>query len=227
MLDLKKVENGIFKQRSGLKEHMKGFVIPHYEQNDKAHGVEHMRYVARRALQFTFQYNFEHSEEVGFEVLDPSIAYAAALYHDIAHHIDRKNHEWVSAEMFWNNPDMAVIFDEDERILIKEAIEDHRSSLKDSPRSIYGRILSSADRTTDLATCVRRTSFYMDKHYAYLGNEERIRQSFSYLKEKYGEAGKAKTYFDDQEFYEMREALRKLLENYYVFKNYYIAVCRR
>ena len=225
MLDLKKVENGIFKQRPGLKEHMKGFVIPHYEQNDKAHGVEHMRYVARRALQFTFQYNFEHSEEDGFTPLDPSIAYVSALYHDIGHHIDRKNHEIVSAEMFYNDLDMAYIFDEDERILVKEAIEDHRSSLKDNPRSIYGRILSSADRTTDLATCVRRTSFYMDKHYAYLGSEERIRQSFQYLTEKYGQGGKAKTYFDDKEFIKMRDSLRKLLENYSVFKNYYITVC--
>ena len=199
MLDLKKVEYSIFRQKEGLKERLKSFILPNYELNDKAHSSAHMWYVARRSLEFTLQYNFEHSEDEGFEPLDPSISFVAALYHDVAHHIDRKNHELLSAEVFWNDPDMADIFDEDERILIKEAIEDHRSSLEGSPRSIYGRILSSADRTTDLATCVRRTSFYMDRHYAHLNEEERIRQSFRYLSAKYGEGGKAKTYFDDKE----------------------------
>ena len=47
--------------------------------------------------------------------------FAIATFHDIAHHIDKKNHEKLSADIFYNNEKMKEFFSESERILIKEA----------------------------------------------------------------------------------------------------------
>ncbi len=41
---------------------------------------------------------------------------------------------------------MKDFFDDEQRIIIKEAIEDYRATLEYEPRSDYGKIISSADR---------------------------------------------------------------------------------
>ena len=41
---------------------------------------------------------------------------------------------------------MSEFFSDEQRDTIKEAIEDHSSSLEDMPRSKYGELVSSADR---------------------------------------------------------------------------------
>ena len=43
---------------------------------------------------------------------------------------------------------------------LKEAIEDHRVSLEYEPRSDYGKIISSADRTTSIDSVLQRTHSY-------------------------------------------------------------------
>ena len=74
------------------------------------------------------------------------MVYTIASYHDIGHHIDSKTHEIISADIMSKDNNLANFFTPEELITIKEAIEDHRASAKDDPRSIYGRIVSSADR---------------------------------------------------------------------------------
>ena len=68
------------------------------------------------------------------------MVYVIAAFHDIAVHIDRKNHEILSADIFYNDDNMKKFFNSEERLIIKEAIEDNRASLKGEPRSIYGRV---------------------------------------------------------------------------------------
>ena len=49
--------------------------------------------------------------------------------------------------MFIKDKNMKKWFNSNERNVIKEAIEDHRASSNHEPRSIYGMIVSTADRT--------------------------------------------------------------------------------
>ena len=91
------------------------------------------------------------------------MVYRIAAYHDIGHHIDSKTHEMVSADIMSKDENLKNFFFDEERQIIKEAIEDHRASAKDEPRSIYGRIVSSADRNNTVEACLRRTYTYGKK----------------------------------------------------------------
>ena len=82
------------------------------------------------------------------------ILYTAVAYHDI---IDRENHEKVSAKIMVEDKNLNRFFNTTELQLIKEAIEDHRSSKTGEPKNIYGKILASADKTVTIEIFFRRT----------------------------------------------------------------------
>ena len=93
-----------------------------------------------------------------------NLVYVIAAYHDIGHHIDAKNHEKVSAEIMSEDKKLEKFFSVEELKIIKEAIEDHRASSKTDPRSIYGKIVSSADRNNTVEQCLERTYSYGKEH---------------------------------------------------------------
>ena len=197
-----------------LENHIKSDVLPQYEKNDSGHSSEHIDYVLKRCFKFAKQ----------FENIDLNILFAIAVFHDIAHHIDKKNHEKLSAEIFYNNEKMKEFFSENERILIKEAIEDHRASSGFSPRSDYGKIISSADRSTDIADFLRRTHAYTLKHFPGCTKEEMLKRAYEHTEQKYGKEGYAKHYVKDEEYEAFREAINLLLEDPKKFQDKYYNV---
>lgn len=80
--------------------------------------------------------------------LDSNIMYTIAACHDLGKYEDHKIHEKIAAQRFITDENMKKFFNDNQRLIIKEAIEDHRSSKEDEPRSIYGKLISSADRNT-------------------------------------------------------------------------------
>ena len=67
----------------------------------------------------------------------------------------------------------------EEKITAREAIEDHRASNKNLPRSIYGRIVLTADRNDNLQNFfVRRINFCLEHHPEY-SKEQVIREIFA------------------------------------------------
>ena len=189
-------------------------VIPEYEQNDPAHGVEHARYVVKRAILF------------GKEVkADINLCFLAAAWHDSMHHVDRKNHEMLSATAFYNDEFLRKKLTLWDMKLVREAIEDHRSSLKGEPRSIYGRILSTADRTTDYKMAIKRTDKFLKRHNPEMTLEERIKTSYEYIKGKYGKDGHAKVYFKDTEFEQMKEKLIEVVQNEEKYRKTFLKLC--
>ena len=120
-----------------LQAYIENNIFPEYEKNEKGHGIDHIKYVIERS----FQLVKENSSDV-----NPNMVYTIASYHDIGHHIDSKTHEIISADIMSKDKNLSRFFTKNELVTIKEAIEDHRASAKDDPRSIYGRIVSSADR---------------------------------------------------------------------------------
>lgn len=186
-----------------IQSYIQANVLPKYKQNDKGHGMEHIDYVTKRSLAFAEQ----------FEDIDVNIVYTVASYHDIAHSIDPKNHEKLSAEMFFGNEEMKQFFTEAERILIKEAIEDHRASLDAAPRSIYGEIISSADRSTDVEDFLRRTHAYTLKHFPKYTEQEVINRAYDHAVKKYGQKGYAKHYVKDAEYDKFREHINFLISD--------------
>ena len=180
-------------------------LIPQYEQNDQAHGMQHVRYVAKRAMLF--------GSQVGVDI---QLCFIAAAYHDCRHHVDRKRHEELSAQFFFEDDFMK------RHLTVEEAIEDHRSSLKGEPRSILGKIISSADRTTDTLTAIARTDKYLAKHFPQDTLEQRIARSYNYIDEKYGPRGYARTYFQDQQFEDMKKELCEILKDKELYRTTYM-----
>ena len=139
---------------SKLVKYIKKNILPEYSKNDSGHRIEHINYVIDRCMKFAKQ----------FKNIDLDMLYTMAAFHDVAHHIDKKNHETLSAQIFYENNDMKQFFTEEQRIIIKEGIEDHRASSDKVPRSDYGKIISSADRSTSVEDFLRRTHAYTLMH---------------------------------------------------------------
>ncbi len=184
-------------------------VFPQYSKNEEGHGINHIKTVIERSLKFAKDYN-----------VDINMVYTIATYHDLGHYIDRKKHEIISAELFMKDENMKRFFTDEQRNIIKEAIEDHRASSDHKPRSIYGMIVSTADRTIiDIDTTIKRTYSYGKRNYEGITEEEQIERVYSHLKEKYGENGYAKIYLKDEEFEKALQKLRQALSDKQSFIN--------
>ena len=186
-----------------LVEYIKNEIFPLYDRNEFAHGINHIKTVIRRSLELADSYD-----------VDFNIVYTVAAYHDLGHFIDRKRHEIISAEMFMEDENVKRWFADEQRMVIKEAIEDHRASCNHVPRTIYGKIVSTADRTiVDIDNTIKRSYTYGKKNYIGLSEEEQFDKVYEHLVEKYGERGYAKVYLKDKEFDEAVGKLRQALEN--------------
>lgn len=189
-------------------------VLPQYDKNDKGHGLSHIKYVIERCFKLLKQ----------FSNINKDMIYAIAAFHDIAHHIDKDNHEFLSAEIFYENEKMQEFFTDEQRIIIKEAIEDHRASLEYVPRSDYGKIISTADRNVDVATSLKRTHAYTIKNFKNLDTNKIIERAYKHIKEKFGNNGYAKIYCKDEEFDKFKEEIKELLEDKEKFISTYLEV---
>ncbi len=189
-------------------------IFPEYSKNDDGHNLEHIKYVIHRCIKFAEQ----------FDNIDLNILYTIAAFHDIAHHIDKSNHEILSAKIFYENEDMKQFFTQEERIIIKEGIEDHRASSENIPRSDYGKIISSADRSTDVDEFLKRTHAYTLKHQPECTVKEMIKRAYNHTKDKYGESGYAKSYVIDEEYNNFKNQINELISDKEKFKQLYIKV---
>lgn len=194
-----------------LENYIKNEILPQYDKNDSGHSFRHIDYVMKRCFKFAEQ----------FDNIDYNLIFAIAAFHDIAHHIDKANHEKLSAESFYNNEKMKEFFTESERIIIKEAIEDHRASSDSSPRSNYGKIISSADRSTDIDDFLRRTHAYTLKYFPDCTKEEMLKRAYNHTEQKYGKEGYAKHYVKDEEYEKFREDISSLLSDKENFRRKY------
>ena len=181
-------------------------VFPIYDLNGESHNLNHIKYVLNRAFEISKPYETE---------LDYNILYTAVAYHDIGDHIDRKNHEKVSAKWMYEDKELEKYFNIDEREIIKEAIEDHRSSSKSIPRSLYGKILASADKNVEVDVYFKRAYGYGLEHYPELDQLEQIERVYAHAIEKFGKNGYAvsKYYVEDTKYAEYLEKLQELIEN--------------
>ena len=196
--------------RKELKKYIEKNIFKEYKKNESGHGIEHIKYVIQRSLEFSKK----------LENINKEMVYVIAAYHDIGHHIDKDNHEKVSAEILKNDKKIQIFFTQEQINIMKEAIEDHRASNKTEPRSIYGKIVSSADRNTSVKETLKRAYSYNKKHYANLKEEEIIEESYKHLKNKYGKNGyaKEKMYFEDKDYNKYLKEMDEITSDIKIFK---------
>ena len=187
-----------------LKEYIESNVFPEYNKNEQVHGITHINDVIDRSFELIKENELN---------LNLDMVYTIAAYHDIGHHIDSKIHEKISADIMSKDKGLFKFFSKDELNTIKEAIEDHRASSKNEPRSIYGKIVSSADRSNSLEECLERTYTYGKKLNPKATDEELFENAYKSLVNKFGENGYAKFYFKDAKYETFLKNIRKLLSD--------------
>lgn len=188
-------------------------IFPKYVAKS-GHSLEHIKYVIRRSLKFAEQVPEANKD----------ICYTVAAYHDIGRLLDDDYHEKISGAFVRIDEKLKEFFTDEEIETIAEAVEDHRASSKREPRSIYGKIVSSADRNTSADEMVTRTveaQSYWDPDASL---DEIIEKSRQHIIDKYGKNGYAlkKMYFKDPEFKKCCEELAKISESFEGFKAKYL-----
>lgn len=188
---------------ANLKKYIEENIFPVYEKNEKAHGIEHIKYVIERSFKF--------AKEI--PNADLNIVYTVAAFHDIGHHIDPKKHEIISAKMMYDDENLKDYFNEQERLMIKEAIEDHRASANHEPRSVYGKIVSTADRNNSVKSCLKRSYCYNKKLHPEYSDDQIFLDCHFHLQDKFGEKGYAKFFFKDESYETFLSEIRELLQD--------------
>lgn len=203
---LGKVQTEKFNLDKKLVRHIQKNVFPVYEKNDKGHGLKHIRQVISRS--------FELAKENKLDV-DMNMVYTIAAYHDIGRNSerDKDNHEELSAEMMREDEKLKEFFSEDKLKLIEDAIVDHRASLEYEARSVYGKIVSSADREIYVDNILYRSYFFQKNKHPESDKLGVIENSYKKLSSKYGKGGYAKMYFVDKKYEAFTTEIQALLEN--------------
>ncbi|MBP3630003.1 MAG: NUDIX hydrolase [Clostridia bacterium] len=198
-----------------LKKYITENVFPQYEINDKAHGIVHIKEVIRRsfALNETFKLGLDHN-----------LIYAIASYHDLGKHEDHKNHHLIAGQRFICDENLKRFFTDTDRAIGKEAIEDHRSSKEDDPRSIYGELISSADRNTTIDMVFIRSFFVAKERMPEMQIEEYLDYTIERLAKKYSEENPENMFFEDTAYLVFLKDMRELLSRPEEFKERYCKV---
>jgi len=178
-------------------------IFPLYNKNEAGHQINHIKLVINKSLEYASKYD-----------VDINMVYTIAAYHDLGHHIDKNIHEIVSAEIFIKDENIKQWFTDEQRVIIKEAIEDHRASNKNKPRSLYGLIVSAADRSfIDIEDSIKRTYLYGLRNFPDFTEVEQIERIYKHLNEKFGQNGYVESYIEDKELEEKRQQLIKELSD--------------
>ena len=201
---------------SELKDYIEKTIFSSYSKNDLGHDLEHIKYVIDRSLKFA-----STTQNINYDMV-----YTIAAYHDIGHYIDAKNHEKVSANMLLKDDNLKNYFSKEEIKTMAEAVYDHRASLENGPRSIYGKIVSSADRNTVLEVPLKRTYAYRKEHFPDATLDEIIEESRQHLINKFGKKGYAneKMYFEDLNYKKFLEDISSLVEDKDKFREKFMEV---
>ena len=201
--------------RQDLKDYIAEHIFPEYEKNDGGHNIAHILEVIRRsfALNDTFKLG-----------LDDNMIYAIASCHDWGKYEDHSVHHLIAARNFMNDEGMDNFFNPKEKQIIKEAIEDHRSSKEDTPRSVYGKLISSADRNTRIDIVFIRSFFVAHERMPETIIEEYLDYTIKRLSKKYSEENPENMFYEDETYKVFLSDMRELLKKEVEFKNRYCEV---
>ncbi|WP_294634714.1 HD domain-containing protein [uncultured Bacteroides sp.] len=183
-------------------------IIPRYELFDKAHNLSHVRTVIEESLSLATKYN-----------VNESMAYTIAAYHDTGLCRDRATHHLISGTILKQDETLRQWFSEEEIDTMKEAVEDHRASADHEPRSIYGKIVTEADRVIDPVVTLRRTVQYGLKQKPEAGEEWHYQRFHQHLMEKYAPGGYLKLWFPESENAKRLKELQKIIADEKQLKN--------
>lgn len=166
-----------------LRIYLDYYILPIYDQFDKAHDRNHALIVADFAVKLAKKLK-----------LDPDIAYASALLHDIGLKVNRETHHIESGKFVIDSNFLNLLFNYDEIEIIRHAVEDHRASSGQIPRNIYGKIIADSDRSdlVDLEGFITRSWKYREKMQSSHTDDEIFEDLYAHALTKLGKSGTIK-----------------------------------
>jgi uncharacterized protein len=187
--------------KKALKSYLNQHIIPLYQSFDQAHQMNHVQTVIKNSLEIAKDYDVK-----------PDMVYVIACYHDIGMQFGRNDHHLTGGLFLFEDETLKSYFTMEERTMMKEAVEDHRASRKEAPRSIYGKIIAEADRDIDPDIVILRTVLFGLKHYPDLNEEDHFLRAYQHIVEKYGPNGYLKLWLDTKKNSDGLLKIHRLLE---------------
>lgn len=195
----------VVKKPTGVKKEIENYIekeiLPQYEKLS-GHTTTHINQVIAKSLAI--------AEDI--PEINRNMAYVIAAYHDLGRLVDDETHNIESGKMMAKDAKLREFFSEAEIKTMIEAVEDHRASLKYDPRSVYGKIVGSADRDMDVNIMLERSYDYTRLLNPDMTDDEVIEDARVHLREKFapGGYGTKKDYFPSAEMLECYEEIGRI-----------------
>ena len=195
-----------------LREYIENEILPRYSAFDKGHQRDHAESVIEESMVL--------AQEHG---ADKEMAYVIAAFHDLGLEKGRELHHIYSGEILMADPILPQFFNKEQLMLMRDAVEDHRASSKNAPRSIYGAIVAEADRHIDPETILRRTMQFGLKQNPEADFEWHFERAYQHMLEKYAEGGYMRLWLNSKRNVEGLNALRVIINDKEVLRE----ICKR
>lgn len=187
---------------TALQQYVAQHILPLHDHYDEAHQRSHIETVISNSMALAQHYD-----------VNPDMVYAIAAYHDTGICEGRERHHLVSGRIVRNDVQLQQWFNAEQIETMAQAVEDHRASSQQEPRSIYGMIVAEADRDIDSEKIVLRTLQYGWNHYPDLGKEAQWQRMVDHLEEKYSENGYLRLWLPESPNAQRLEELRQLIKD--------------
>ena len=185
-----------------LERYIEQAILPQYDAFDGGHRRDHAQMVIDESLKLAREHG-----------ADEQMAYVIAAYHDLGLRYDRENHHIHSGKILMADEKLRQWFTEEQLLIMRDAVEDHRASSKNPPRTISGAIVAEADRQIDPITVVHRTMAYSAKMYPNGDFEQLYQRSKEHLLEKYAEGGYMRLWLNSERNVRSLEILRSIIHD--------------
>ena len=186
--------------REEIKAYIESEILSRYDGFDAAHRRDHADVVVSRSV--------ELAQRLGADV---EMAYVIAAYHDTGLAVGREVHHTESKRILLADSELRRWFSEEDIATMGDAVEDHRASSKQPPRTIYGRIVAEADRLIVPHSIIRRTVQFTLTHHPDLDMEQGYERLLEHMREKYDYGGYLKLWIEESENAKRLEELRKII----------------
>ena len=185
-----------------LKQYIEQTILPQYDAFDGGHRRDHAQMVIDESLNLAREHG-----------ADEQMAYVIAAYHDLGLRIDREKHHIHSGEILIKDEHLRQWFTDAQIGIMRDAVEDHRASSKNPPRTIYGAIVAEADRQIDPTLVIHRTMAYSAKLFPNGDFETLYQRSKDHLLEKYAEGGYMHLWLNSERNVRSLEQLRAIIRD--------------
>lgn len=191
-------------------EYIEREILPRYDGFDAAHRRDHADVVIGRSVTL--------ARELGARV---DMAYVIAAYHDTGLAVGRDVHHVESKRILLADSVLRQWFTDEEIAIMADAVEDHRASSKQPPRTLYGRIVAEADRLIEPRTILRRTVQFTLTHHPELDREQGYERLVEHMREKYDYGGYLKLWIEESDNAKRLEELRGIIADKELLRRLY------